>query len=135
MKCIIKKSLVLISLLALFTIWTNASSARTIENYNFNLPRFVSSSQTNSVKKTSATSAVNNNSFIGGNYTMYSRMYAARDGSFISGERTQKSGDRIYIKYYDAESEKGNYVFSRMWTGWTVRVKVIARGTWSPDSK
>ncbi|WP_282926045.1 hypothetical protein [Helcococcus kunzii] len=119
----------------MFVSLSNAVLARNIANYNFNLPRFLGSSQTNALKKTGLSKAVNNNTYIGGGYKMYSRVYSNKSGNILTDEATQNSGDRVLLKYRNPEDARGTYVYTRMWTAYDVIVKVSAYGSWSPDTE
>lgn len=108
-------------------------SARHIGNYDMIMPRGGGISYTDSLTKTGTTRAVNNNTSIGGGYTMHCAIYKNSDSSKLSSTKICGSGDRVMIDYNNASSANGMSVKMGGWTSLTTTVKVQTSGTWSPD--
>lgn len=130
-----KKARLASILCALFMMCSMAISvsARNVADYNLTMPRLGGKIYTSSLKKTGTTKAVNNNTSIGGGYTMHCAIYKASDSSKMSSTKSCGSGDRILIPYNDASSAKGVNVKMGAWTSLTTGVKVQTSGSWSPD--
>lgn len=123
----------LLTLIMAFTMLSSVAYARNIGNYDLIIPRFGAMNYSSPLKKTDATRAVNNNTSIGGGYTLNCAIYKSSDNSKMSGTKSFSSGDRIYISYNDASSAKGQNVKLGIWSSLTTTVKVQASGSWSPD--
>ena len=114
---------------------TVSVSARNVADYSLTMPRLGGKIYTNSLKKTGTTKAVNNNTSIGGGYTMRFAIYKASNSSKMSSTKSCGSGDRVLISYNDASSAKGVKVKMGAWTSLTTTVKVQTSGSWSPDER
>lgn len=110
---------------------TMVVSARNIANYDITMPRFGGVTKTDSLYKTNQSRAVNNNTAVGGDYTMHCAIY--RGENKMTSTYSASSGDRIYLSYNSPSDAEGSNLKLGGWTGLTTYVKVQTRGSWSPD--
>lgn len=120
---------------AVFVLGSVAASARNIDDYSVIMPRFGSTVMTGKLLKTSQTRGVNNNTSIGGNYSMKCAIYKSGTTSKLTSEKTVGSGDRVYLNYNSPSSAKGMNVQMGCKTGLSTTVNVQASGSWSPDEE
>ncbi len=118
---------------AMLMMGTMTVSARNIADYNLTMPRLGGVTKTDSLYKTSQTRGVNNNTSVGGGYTMHCAIYKGEDK--VTATHSAGSGDRIYIKYNDPASAENCNLKLGAWTGLSTYVKVQTSGSWSPDEK
>jgi len=116
---------------AMLMMGTMVVSARNIANYDMIMPRFGGVTKTDSLYKTNQSRAVNNNTSVGGDYTMHCAIY--RGGDKMTSTHSAGSGDRIYLDYNSPSNAEGSNLKLGGWTGLTTYVKVQTRGSWSPD--
>lgn len=119
------------SVCAMLMMGTMMVSARNIDEYDMIMPRFGRVTKTDSLYKTNQSRAVNNNTSVGGGYTMHCAIYRGEDK--MTPTYSAGSGDRIYLGYNDPSDAKGSYLRLGGWTGLSTYVKVQTSGSWSPD--
>lgn len=116
---------------AMLMMGTMVVSARNVANYDMIMPRFGGVIKTDSLYKTNQTRAVNNNTSIGGGYTMHCAIY--RGGNKMTSTYLVGSGDRIYLDYNSPSDAEGSKLKLGGWTRLFTYVKVQTSGSWSPD--
>jgi len=107
--------------------------ARGIQEYHVTIPR-EGSITTGRIHKEKAEGAVNNNTSIGGNKTMYCAVRIADNGQDVTPNTAVGPGQRIGIPYYRVDQVIGQDTTLAVSTHWKVVVHVEAHGSWSPDS-
>ena len=114
---------------------TALAATRSIGKYSYNVSGLGGSYTTGSLKKVSRTSAVNNNTTIGGGRTLYSMMvnYAEKP---VTKEYSLAPGQRINMPYIGSTKDYvgGRYkmVISSKWSYFSA---THASGYWSPDDE
>lgn len=131
MKKVSTKSKMLITACTVLILGTTVVSAREISDYDMIMPRFGGVTYTDTLLKDNQSRAVNNNTSVGGGYTMNCAIYRGNDK--LTGDRSAGSGDRIYISYKNPSNDVGTRVKLGCWTSLGSHVKVQTRGSWSPD--
>ena len=121
----------LVVLCAAFMLCSTVAYAREIANYNMIIPRFGGVTYTDTLLKDNQSRAVNNNTSVGGGYTMNCAIYRGNDK--LTGTFSANSGDRILLKYNNPANDVGTRVKMGAWTSLFTTVKVQATGSWSPD--
>ncbi|HFZ6943048.1 TPA: hypothetical protein ACGMLK_000102 [Streptococcus agalactiae] len=116
---------------AMLLMGTTVVSAREVDTYNLIMPRFGGITKTDSLYKSNQSRAVNNNTSVGGGYTMHSAIY--RGENKMTSTYSAGSGDRIYLNYNSPSDAQGSNLRLGGWTGLSTYVKVQTTGSWSPD--
>lgn len=117
------------------TGFVSASSDRAVADYNLVIPRFgLSTNYTDTEVKVGTSSAVNNNTSIGGGYDLNCAIFNTAN-SQMTKTKSFNSGNRVLLNYNDAASAKGVKCKLGIWSDLTTAVKVQVSGSWSPDDK
>ena len=131
MKKLDTKTNLFASICATLMIGAMAVSAREISDYDMIMPRFGGRTVTDSLYKTNQSRGVNNNTSIGGGYTMHCAIF--RGDAQMTHTYSAGSGDRIYLNYNSPSDAEGSNLRLGGWTGFATYVKVQTSGSWSPD--
>ena len=121
----------ILSICLILVMSTMYISARSVGSYDITMKRFGGVSYTDSLYKENQSRAVNNNTYIGGGYSMGCAIY--RGETRISEIRTIYMGDRVYLNYHAPSDAEHSRVRLGAWSKITTYVKVQTQGTWSPD--
>lgn len=127
------KSILFTSICSMLMVGTMAVSAREVSEYDLIMPRFGGVTKTDSIYKTNQSRGVNNNSYVGGGYTMHCAIY--RGENKMTSTHSAGSGDKVHLDYDSPSDAKGSQLKLGAWTGFTTYVKVQTRGSWSPDEE